>query len=85
MRWLVAGLTGLLLGGLIRNQIDDRAWQKADASVNEAADLWGQRLREGDQREERMLRLAERQVRLGWLSLGVAVASATVAVVALVN
>jgi hypothetical protein len=75
-------LLAILAGALVARWRDAREWRDAEASIDEAARLWGQRLVEQDAREDRMVGLAERQVRLGWLSLGVALVSLTVAVVA---
>lgn len=81
LRVSLAVFAGALLGAWR----DRRAWRDAEHSLDEAGGLWAERLREQDIREDRMVRLAERQVRLGWLSLGVAVVSLCVAVVAVAD
>jgi hypothetical protein len=78
LRYSLAAIVALIVT-MRRNK---REWAKAEASLHEAAQLWGKRLREQDRREDDMLALAQRQVRLGWISLGVAMISLAVAVIA---
>lgn len=80
LRLIVPPFIGVVLGSW-RNW---RESQKAQGSLNEAARLWGERLREQDRREDALLELAKRQVRLGWLTLFAAVASVLVAATSLV-
>ena len=74
-------VAGLLAVALLARWRNERAWADAERSLAQAADLWAERLRQQDAREDRMVGLAARQVRLGWIALGVAGASLMVALV----
>ncbi|MBB4661573.1 hypothetical protein [Conexibacter arvalis] len=73
----------IILGLAMAQRVNAKAWDEANRSVQEAATLYGERLREQDRQQERMMMLAARQVRLGWLALFVAVGSLLLALVAL--
>lgn len=76
-------LVALLLGAVLARISDRRQWRRAEASLSEAATLWGDRLRDQDAREDRMALLAERQLTVAARQLYLGRVSLFVAMVAL--
>jgi Flp pilus assembly protein TadB len=89
--WYGLGVLVLTFAALYRSLRDRKQWDQASGSIRQATTLLGERLVEGDKRDERVAELTEqmaamttRMEQYGRTSVKLAAASLAVALVALV-